>query len=678
MRTGAWIWAGAIPALVLAAYGLLAVRNESAVARLQARDQAAVLARQAAEAMAQRLLSPPLPSVADVEAWQREAGPPIADPLDRVAQQFPGARAVLVADRIVFPESRQRPQSFVAPESGSPLHLAWLAAERAEQFDPALAVDAWERVLEAGTGHPARIVARFRHASALHRAGRSTESRRLLERLVASPLEATGESGLPIDILAYRTLLQIAETDPRLSAARHRWYDALCQRTLLHWQVPESFLVDTVAPTPGQQERWSSLARRHVEVLEAFTRDPPESVEASPLWRVADDASSILRMTLPVSGGAWHIDIPETTLRNLTREFARTLIIPPQFELRLELAGHSLVSNQASTEVLARAASSNLRSCSATVSLARPDLLDAMARRRIRVFTLFILLAGAATLGAYGFAIRALQRQRTLALQQSDFTAAVSHELRAPLAAIRLLAEELIDVPEATGTRQEEYHRLMLREARRLGALIDNVLTHARLERTVTPAPRAELDLSQLVSSAARTLQPTAVERHVQLELAVPAQPVTVRADPDAITQVVVNLIDNALKHSPESSVVSIQIADPNRGRPVSHVELSIADEGPGIPVEDRDRVFEAYVRRGSELRRDTPGIGLGLSIVQRIVHEHSGHVRIDAARTKGTRFIVELPLAAPLASRPAQVSSVPCPSAPEDPVPRFRGPNRT
>ena len=122
--------------------------------------------------------------------------------------------------------------------------------------------------------------------------------------------------------------------------------------------------------------------------------------------------------------------------------------------------------------------------------------------------------------------------------------------------------------------------------------------------------------------------------------------------DGRAIQQALVNLIDNAIKHAPAGSTVTVGLAVNAGACSLPHgssIRLWVEDHGPGIHVEEHRKIFERFYRLGSELRRDTPGVGIGLSIVKHIVEAHGGLVLVESELGKGSRFILELPLAATL-----------------------------
>jgi two-component system phosphate regulon sensor histidine kinase PhoR len=113
--------------------------------------------------------------------------------------------------------------------------------------------------------------------------------------------------------------------------------------------------------------------------------------------------------------------------------------------------------------------------------------------------------------------------------------------------------------------------------------------------------------------------------------------------------QALVNLLDNAIKHSPSGSEVTVTLDIPNPKSPIQNPKffLSVSDHGPGIPAAEHEKIFERFYRLGSELRRETPGVGIGLSIVKHIVEAHGGCVRVESEVGKGSRFTIELPMSA-------------------------------
>ena len=267
-----------------------------------------------------------------------------------------------------------------------------------------------------------------------------------------------------------------------------------------------------------------------------------------------------------------------------------------------------------------------------------------------------LLLAGLVAASAFAALIGvvaswlAFQRQLRLNDLKSNFVSSVSHELRAPIASVRLMAESLERGKVSEAAKQREYFRFMVQECRRLSSLIENVLDFSRIEQGRKQYDLEPTDLLALTQQTVKLMETYATERGVKLELVLPSpplsgdpQPATFRpqpsADGKALQQALVNLIDNALKHSPKGGTVTVGL----EGQ--APIRLWVEDHGEGIPAAEHERIFERFYRRGSELRRQTQGVGIGLSIVKHIVEAHGGKVLVRSAPGQGSRFTIELPI---------------------------------
>ena len=224
---------------------------------------------------------------------------------------------------------------------------------------------------------------------------------------------------------------------------------------------------------------------------------------------------------------------------------------------------------------------------------------------------------------------------------QADFISGVSHELRTPIVAMletnRLLLDELAG--ELTD-QQRRMLRLNLQAAERLSTMINDLLDLSRLESGV-PYMLAQRELLGLTRAAVAELEARAGERQLRVELRCDARELHARCDPDRYIQVVQNLVDNAIKYTPVGGCIGIRLARRRHGER-AFAELVVADSGPGVPAEERERVFEKFVRRPGSTR--VRGVGLGLAICREIVHAHGGEIWMDDSEFGGAAVHVVLP----------------------------------
>ena len=276
--------------------------------------------------------------------------------------------------------------------------------------------------------------------------------------------------------------------------------------------------------------------------------------------------------------------------------------------------------------------------------LADPEKLYSAYRLRAWLTAGLIFSAAmAAMLGLAGL-WRNSRRQALLSEMKSNFVSSVSHELRAPIAAVRLMAESLDRGTVSEEAKRKDYFRLIVQECRRLSSLVENVLDFSRIDQGRKQYTFEPVDVVALARQAVALMEPCAAERQVTLTLAEPpagAADLRPRWDEHAIEQSLVNLIDNAIKHSPAGAEVKVAIELAG----AATARLWVEDHGEGIPKEEQARIFDLFYRHGSELRRETQGAGIGLSIVKHVAEAHRGRVVLHSAPGEGCRFALELPL---------------------------------
>jgi signal transduction histidine kinase len=272
-------------------------------------------------------------------------------------------------------------------------------------------------------------------------------------------------------------------------------------------------------------------------------------------------------------------------------------------------------------------------------TLALPALDDSGGARTVR--WLSFLLLGAGALGLFAL-YRMVALTVGFAERRSNFVAAVSHELKTPLTAIRMYAEMLRDGMVPSPEKRQEYYGTITAESERLSRLIQNVLEFSRLERGSRDVELVVGSLGPLALEAAQVLGPHAEREGFRLEVDVPGDLPPVRFDRDALLQVLFNLVDNALKYARDASDRTIRI----EGRvEQGGVRLAVRDAGPGVPEGQLSRIFEPFYRPGDELTRSSQGAGIGLALVRELSERMGAALR--GVNVSGGGFEVSLLLRA-------------------------------
>lgn len=267
---------------------------------------------------------------------------------------------------------------------------------------------------------------------------------------------------------------------------------------------------------------------------------------------------------------------------------------------------------------------------------AAPQLvIGGLPQSRLPLLAILLLL----TLGLGTAALIQQRREQEFQRLRDDFVSGVSHELRTPLAQIQMFSELQQAGKLTTDEDRDRAVKVIHRESKRLGHLVENILQFTRLRKTSGLGwPKESLDLGEACADGIDAVTPLLEERGMSLEVDVhPDLPIV--GNRDAISRIVVNLLDNAVKYGRSGQTVTVQI-----GRAGENARLSVADEGPGVPEADRGRLWKPYRRLTRDVEAATPGTGIGLSVVAQLVELHEGHVWVEDAVGGGARFVVELP----------------------------------
>jgi signal transduction histidine kinase len=235
------------------------------------------------------------------------------------------------------------------------------------------------------------------------------------------------------------------------------------------------------------------------------------------------------------------------------------------------------------------------------------------------------------------------ERLQELDRLKDEFVSTVSHELRTPLTSIRAFSEILLNDTELTPERRGEFLGVVVRESERLTRLINQVLDMTRMDAGRVAWEFVPVDVAEVIDEAALTTEQLFRERRVELDWQRPEADATIEADRDRLIQVIINLLSNAVKFTPEhAGRVTVRVEPGLRW-----VQVRIADNGPGIPPDQAEHVFDRFHQISLEDGSKPQGSGLGLAITRRIVEFHGGTIVVDSDYFEGACFVLVLPVVA-------------------------------
>ncbi len=434
------------------------------------------------------------------------------------------------------------------------------------------------------------------------------------------------EAGLPVRVLAGLTLL---ERHPNLTDAS-LLVKIACQSepSIITPIVLDTIIAMNNIDSINQPYLESKRLWERDEAARKIIRDHPSSFSSTsfPVWHVHDEKIWWFKN---------HKDktsyLSPTSIERVLIQMKQKFNIPNWAGIQIQPAQRLAKLGDSGVEL----GKAYLRNLYVSVGVIDKSLLE-QNWRKSRTWNILILalagvgLAAGIVMLAYGEAMEN-KRQRG----QNNFIASVTHELRAPVGSMRLMAETL-----AAGNVEEskikQFHKHLAREGNRLSNLIENVLDLSQIEAGKSKHHPRNVNLRTLALSAAETLHMQAQEKNVTLKLSDTDMDISV--NPLLFQQALVNLMDNAIKFSPEGETVRLTWK-----RNSNQWSLTIADSGPGIDPSEVKKIFNRFYRVGDEMTRETQGTGIGLYLVKHVVDMHSGTINIESKR--GAHFTLTFPI---------------------------------
>ena len=257
----------------------------------------------------------------------------------------------------------------------------------------------------------------------------------------------------------------------------------------------------------------------------------------------------------------------------------------------------------------------------------------------VAVSALLVLIFLAAMIAGGTLLIRDSRKNMKDAMEKTSFVSSVSHELKTPLTSIRMYAELLAEGRVTQPDKVNRYLEVIVSESRRLTRLVNNVLDFGRLEQGKKTYHRETLDLAGFVRGIFEAHGIRVEAAGLALDLHIPREPLTLVSDHDALEQVLLNLIDNAVKYASSGRYLGVFVENDS----TETVDLVLADRGPGVPPEHRDLIFEKFHRVDNSLTAEQAGSGLGLSIARRVLRDLGGDLVFEPGTESGSRFIMRI-----------------------------------
>jgi len=546
----------------------------------------------------------------------------------------------IVADRLSI---RSRPAGrvvfvpIVPPSSALPPGI-FAAGEQAEfgKAGLASAIDIY-RALTRAQSRAVRAGALVRLGRTLRKAGRHPEALDTYAELAR--MEDVRIDGRPADLIArearctvleetaQRALLEREANDLRRDLASGRW-----TLTRAPWEFAYS-----------ETSAWAGSAATPINGLDAAIAF---AAAADALWQQWDgrptSGQAVMRLADRPVLAVWKADAVRMVAALAGLEYLETICGQVSIDANAQVAladrdGQPILGRVSGRQAIRAAADTGLPWAIA-VAADHPDraVADALVRRRLLLAGLG--LVGALIVGSSYFTFRGIRRELAIARLQSEFVSAVSHEFRTPLTSMRQLSHMLLAGRVISDDRRGQYYAVLVRESERLHRLVEKLLSFGRAESGAGRYRFEPLDAGDLVRSVT-----TEFHGHADgwsLETTTPSTPCPVRADREMLALALWNLLDNAMKYSPDCRTIWIELSVGG-----TRASIAVRDQGIGIPPADRQRIFRKFERGTQAAESGVQGTGIGLAIVHHVIHAHGGEVRLESEVGRGSTFTIVIPM---------------------------------
>jgi signal transduction histidine kinase len=388
------------------------------------------------------------------------------------------------------------------------------------------------------------------------------------------------------------------------------------------------------------------LLMRRLTALESSLEFPTLRAEEMALrWRddlALPDNSSLVAVE---SAELWQLISPNRQVVGLYTKEGVTARMKPLLEMA-RIPGASVALDPINYQTgrspfLVQLAGRHMPGWELRLYLDEPNPFAVAAEKRVSVYLWTAVLVVAFMAFLVFLLARYFVRQVRLNRLKNDFVATVSHELKTPLASMRVLVDTLLDGRPHDAQQSLEYLQLISKENERLSRLIDSFLTFSRMERNKRALERGEIHPETIVQAAVEAVRERFNAGGFQLQVEVQPVKASIVGDRDALTTVLINLLDNAYKYSESDKRVAVRCREQN-GSALFEVE----DHGLGLSRRDAKRVFDRFYQVDQTLSRRVGGCGLGLSIVKFIVEAHGGSIEVESQLGQGSVFTIKIPAA--------------------------------